>query len=319
MPNEKPQQGIWQKRMALQTKVKTFNVSENSEKKDASNRSAYRYTPGYQIVETLRAEMDPLGLMLIPEFRAQKIETIEYPVYKLIGGSPMSFMKKEVHFVVDADFLWIDTVTGEKAGPFHIVASGANGTDKSCASALALAERYFLLKFFHITTHDEADEPDAHDSDTVPGIPKEVQQPASRGAACAAVPVQPAYQPGQNGSYAPSGYAPQGGMPAYQGGQPRQQGPGQQVNVYTAPPQYIQGAPVPPVSGGGFNENHPLIRQAIEKLMVFDRGTMSHKQVLNECIGLLSSNGINCTDASFIENLSEAAQARRENRSARFV
>lgn len=203
-----------------------------------------------------------------------------------------------------AAFTWIDTDTGETAGPYNIVASGANGTDKSCASALALAERYFLLKFFHFTTHDPDDEPDAHDSDTIPGIPRETAVPAMPAQAAKA-------QPAAGGQYPAYGQG-FGGYPVQQAQQP-----GQQVNVYAAAPTY--NPPAAPQQGWeGFNENNPLIRSAIEKLMNFDANTVSHQQVLNECVGMLSANGILCTDPSFIKKLTEAAQARRENRSTRF-
>ena len=303
--------GIWGKLFQIQRGAKTFAITDDSEKTDArSGKSAYRYTPGWKIVETIRESMDALGLMLIPEVKFEKIELIEYPVYKMIGGSPMSFTKKEMHIAVSAEFTWVDVTTGEKAGPYKIVASGANGTDKSTASALALAERYFLLKFFHISTRDVDEEPDAHDSDSVPGIPKAQQQPATQAQACSSVPV-PSQAPGyagmpQYGGYQQGGrgFAPQASAPAV---------PGQQVNIYPAPPQYIQPGALPQ-GAQGFNDNNPAIRDAIARLANFERGTVSHRTVLNECIGTLSAAGIVCTDPTFVDNLSEAAQALRENR-----
>ena len=310
MPNEKKDQNIWQKLMMLQEKVLTFNVTEDSEKQDPRTRkSAYRFTPGWQITETIRKEMDNLKLMLLPKYDIVKSETIEYPVYKLIGSTPMSFTKKEIHFIVRADFTWKDTETLEEAGPFSIVASGANGTDKSCASAIAQAERYFLLKFFHLTTHESSEDPDAHDSDTIPGLPPALTEPATQHDACNAISAGNIMMPVQGG------YAPQQGYQQPHCGQRmgHQQPASQQVNVFTGPPQYV--GPGIPQSGQGFNENHPVIRQAIEGLMNYDKGTVSHQQKLNECVGFLSAQGIVCTDSSFLYNLTEAAQARRENRS----
>lgn len=317
MPNENKPQNIWQKLMMIQEKVVTFNVSEDSEKVDPKTRkSAYRYTPGWLITETIRKEMDQLKLMLLPKYDIIKSETIEYPVYKLIGSTPMSFTKKEIHFIVRGEFTWKDTETLEEAGPFTVVASGANGTDKSCASALAQAERYFLLKFFHLTTHEGAEEPDAHDSDTIPGLPASVAEPATQRDACNAIPAGQVVMPAQAGyMHQPVYPQPQVRQPMPQMGP--QQPASQQVNVYAAPPQYI-GPGIPQGGGQGFNENHPLIRQAIERLMNFDKGTVSHQQTLNECVGILSANGIICTDNAFLYNLTEAAQARRENRSPNY-
>lgn len=307
---------IWTKLHEIQKKHRTFAPSEDSEKKDSNGKSSYRYTPGWQITESIRQEMDTLGLMLLPDYTFKKIEPIEYPVYKMIGGTPMTFLKKELHVAIDASYTWLDTTTGETAGPFHITASGANGTDKSTASAMALAERYFLLKFFHITTHEPDDEPDAHDSDTIPGIPDSFK------GAPAPFQSQPyqGYQQAPVQSYSP-GAAP---TPAVQGGyasQPQRtlppQGGTQQVNVYTAPPQYLQGGPS--IQSQPFTESNPYIREAVEHLSHFDRGTMTHRQELNRCIGNLSANGIVCTDKNFADNLAEAAQARRENRAPQYV
>ena len=310
--------GIWAKLLQIQKSIKTFALTEDSDKKEPSGKSAYRYTPGWKITEDVRAQMDALNLMLIPDIQFHSIEMVEYPVYKMIGGNPMSFLKKEMHIAIDAKFTWLDVETGEQAGPFGIVASGANGTDKSTASALALAERYFLLKFFHISTHEADDEPDAHDSDYVPGIPKSQQQAVTGSQACAAAPVQqtPGAQPMQGRYPARAPYQPQGQSPAPFVPASQPQG-GAQVNIYPAPPSYGQG----PVAGGAvaFNESNPLINDAINRLANFDRGTVNHSSLLNETIAYLSSQGINCTEPNFITNLAEAAQARRENRQPRYV
>ncbi len=317
--------GIMSKLFQVQQQFKTFAISEDSDKREANGKPTYKYTPGWEITEKFREAFDAIHLMLIPEYRFNKVETIEYPVYKLIGGTPMSFPKREIHVTVDADFTFVDVDSGETKGPFHFVAAGANGTDKSTASAIALAERYFLLKFFHVSTREATDEPDAHDSDYVPGIPKKDQQGATPQNACMAAPVRqgsaprydgtaqpygPRPQPqGYQGGFNQQGYIPQGG------GQPQ---PGQQVNVFTAPPAY---APATPAAGHGipFNENNELISQVVERLMNFDKGTISHSQQLNEAVAYLSANGVICTDPNFITNLTECAQARRENRQPRYV
>lgn len=68
----------------------------------------------------------------------------------------------------------------------------------------------------------------------------------------------------------------------------------------------------------GFDPNNPAIAEAINRLMNFDKGTPTHQQVLNEAIGNLSQAGINCFQGNFIENITEAAQARREGRAPNF-
>ena len=340
--NQAPQ-GIWGKLMEIQRKFRSFAISEDSDKVDAkTGKSAYRYTPGWEIVEKIREEMDRLGLMLTMDSTFKQIDVVDYPVYKFIGNNatPRSFTKKELHVAIEAEFTWVDTATGEKEGPYRGIGAGANGTDKSTASALALAERYFLLKFFHITTHDPKDEPDAHDSDNVPGIDKNLQRAVKDEEACQAVPYGqpvggPVPQP-QPQAF-PGAPAPQGGYPPYGGGfapqrpvqqpygqpampvgsvAPVQQGGGQQVNVFTVPPQYGQGGPAQ--GAYAFNETDPNIRKAVERLMQFQNGTDTHGQILNQCAGELTQMGY-CVDHAFLENLKEAAQARRENRSPRYI
>ena len=308
---------LWQKLMDIQRSVKPFGNTEDSDKLDPkSGKSKYRYTPGWQIVETVKALMDSHGLMLVPDFQFKQLDLIEYPVYLDYRGTPTSFLKKEMHIAIEAQYTWIDTESGEKAGPFRITSSGANGTDKSTASALALAERYFLLKFFHITTRDADEEPDAHDSDNIPGLPKGDLRPSMPRQACNAVPVQQQYAPQGYAPVPQQGYAqptvprtaPQAPAPA----------PAQQVNVFTNPPQYMA-APAVPAARQPFNESNPAMREAIDHLTMFERGTPSHSQALNEEIGKHSAAGVNVCESSFVANLAEAGQARRENRAPRYV
>lgn len=293
---------IWGKLFAIQKAIKTFAVSEESEKRDTKGRATYQYTPGWEIVETIREHMDKAGLMLIPEYKTRDVQPIEYPLYKLVKDKPVTFVKKEIHFVVDAAFTWVDTTTGEKEGPFSIVASGANGTDKSCASALALAERYFLLKFFHITTHEKDDEPDAHDSGTVPGIPSE-SQPMD-------APYQAAPAPVQAPAYCPVVQQPMAGFPQ---AQPPVYGP-----VYQPVPGFAPqgGGMMPPAApaGGAFDPNHPAIVDAVNRLANFQKGTPTHQQQLNEIICNLTAAGFKSFEQSFLENLTECGQAKREGR-----
>lgn len=277
MDNEK--KNIWQKLLEIQKEFKTFAVTEDSAKVNSKGKSEYKYTPGWQIVEKIREKMDSLGLMLLPQITAQDIRMIEHPVYKILSGSITSFIKKEMFITVNVNYTWKDAETGEETGPFSIVASGANGTDKSCATALSYAEKYFLLKFFHITTRETDDEPDAHDSGDIPGIPAE-QQP---------LPGQP-YQPY---AAAPAG-CPLGTAPA--------------AGPASAPAQQAV-APQPQ-----FNPADQNIIEAADKLSHFVFGTPGYQSAMNDVITLLSSKGYSCFAPGFIENLSEMARAKREGR-----
>lgn len=85
----KPPKGIWGKLFQIQKEVRTFDLTADSDKEDPkTKKSAYRYTPGWKITETVRDIMDRLGLMLVPDFSMERSETIEYPVYKMLGENP---------------------------------------------------------------------------------------------------------------------------------------------------------------------------------------------------------------------------------------
>ena len=268
---------IWNKLMDIQRSIITFSVSELSDKIDPNTgKPAYTYTPGWQVVETIRKKMDEMGLMLIPNYRLKECPVIDYPVYKMVGSEVHSFTKKEVHFVVEADFTWIDTETGEQAGPFNIVASGANGTDKSSASALALAERYFFLKFFHITTHDKDDEPDTHDSDNISGLEK----------------LAPASTRGVSGTKGRQGTATQAAPPQKPVAATPYPQPGQPAgrqNGYAAPPAYGPANNVP--RSGQLDFNNPAVVSAVTRLAQFDQKTSSHGEMLNKVVGELCGMG----------------------------
>jgi hypothetical protein len=309
-------QGIWNKLLDIQKAFATFAQSEDSGKKARDGQSEYKYTPGWLIIESLRKKMDALGLMLLPQFSVVDTRLIDYPVYKLINGKPMAFEKKEMYVTVNANFTWLDTDSGETAGPFNVCAAGANGTDKGMVSAISFAERYFLLKFFHITTRENVEEPDAVDSDALPGIPAGSQPMAASG-----------YQAAQAGLYGqnPSGGFPgaaQPQQPPYNQGRgaaqvgnlgipagPAQQFPQQQPFT----PQQGQQTPMPP-AGGPFNPADQVIIDAAAKLANYEKGTPTFQQGLNATISILAAKGYNAYEPGFTQNLAEMAQSIREGK-----
>lgn len=254
---------------------KTFAVTDEAEKKkNGSKESAYKYTPGWKIIESIREKMDELDIMLDTEIVSEKHEMISYPVYKVVENNNIQkFEKKEMYVTLECNFTWVDVDTNETVGPIKMISSGANGIDKSISSAMSLAEKYFLLKYFHITTREKDEEPEAHDSETLPGIPSS-EQPITP-AECAkranppyAMPVQPQAQPQQ--------------MPAQQyPNQTQQQTPDQ---VY---------------------EN------AVRTLMNFDKGTRSHADALNRVMVSLNLAGYNTADPTFATTLVDTAYRRR--------
>lgn len=75
--------------------------------------------------------------------------------------------KSEILSKVMMKFTWIDALTGE-IDENLFGANGQNDFEKGLGSALTYAERYFLLKFFHIPTdEDDIDNQDRRTSEPV--------------------------------------------------------------------------------------------------------------------------------------------------------
>lgn len=111
----------------------------------------YDYVTGGKLLKEIRPIMDREGLLLKQEVLS--VENTRQD-YKTKSGE-----KSEILSLVNMRFTWIDTETGEKDENLFS-ANGQNDWDKGIGSALTYAERYFLLKFFHIATdEDDIDNP----------------------------------------------------------------------------------------------------------------------------------------------------------------
>lgn len=113
----------------------------------------YKYVTGSKVLEYIKPIMNQYGLLLKQEVTSIDNEKIDYLTAKGAG-------KTEVLSKVMMKFTWIDTETGETdVNTFG--ANGFNEFEKGLGSALTYAERYFLLKYFHINTdEDDIDNPD---------------------------------------------------------------------------------------------------------------------------------------------------------------
>lgn len=287
--NNNPQMNLRQKLFEIRKSISTFAQSEPSEKKDNSGKSAYKYTPGWQIVETIKKKMDDLGVMLEPSLQSESHEMISYPVYKEIGGKIIPFEKKEMYVNIVMAYTFVDVDSSQTAGPFLQPAAGANGTDKSIASALSLSERYFLLKYFQFTTRETADEPDAHDSSTIPGrLAQDYPDAQTYGRDSGYMPMP------QNPYYAAEGAVPQQPQPQTQ-------------PFPTQPPQYNAAALQPTVNPG---EN--VYEKAVSALAQYREGTPSHNTTLQIWMNFLNKGGYNTSEPGFVQKLTRHAQAVRE-------
>jgi len=124
---------------------------------------SYKYVTGTKVLDHIKPLMNELGLLLKQE--TISIDNVRQDYHtslnqdkdtKVWSGKP----KSEILTKVMMRFTWIDIDSGEKDENLF-GANGQNDWDKGVGSALTYAERYFLLKYFHIATdEDDIDNPE---------------------------------------------------------------------------------------------------------------------------------------------------------------
>lgn len=169
---------IYQKLLQIQCKV-------NGLGKDSTG-GQYRYVSGAKVLEFIRPMMNELGLLLKQEVLDIDNSRQDYFVNaKKWEACPdgrnvqVEYQKPKAEILskVMMRFTWIDVETGEKDVSLF-GANGQNDWEKGLGSALTYAERYFLLKFFHIPTDE--DDIDNEARKKKPQQSQQPQQPQSR-------------------------------------------------------------------------------------------------------------------------------------------
>ena len=153
---------IYQKLLAIQKEV-------NGLKKD-KKAFGFDYVTGGKLLSFIKPLMNDNGLLLKQEILS--IENVRQD-YSTKNG-----LKEEILSKVMMRFTWIDCDTGAKDESLF-GSNGQNGWDKGVGSALTYAERYFLLKFFHIATdEDDIDNPEirAQEQEIIKQNKKDVEQ-----------------------------------------------------------------------------------------------------------------------------------------------
>lgn len=146
---------IYKKLLKVQKQIKGLSKDKKS--------YSFSYVTGNKLLSFIKPIMDTEGLLLKQEVLSIDNERIDYTTKQ---GS-----KSEILSKVMMRFTWIDTETGEKDENLF-GANGQNDWEKGLGSALTYAERYFLLKFFHIATdEDDIDNPDRQTAPAVTNTP----------------------------------------------------------------------------------------------------------------------------------------------------
>lgn len=129
----------------LYKKIHTIQTKISGLAKDKQGNN-YQFLSGDKLLNVVRPLMDELGLLLKPEIK--EIVNVRQD-YSTKNGE-----KSEMFTSLKINFTWIDVDTGE-CEVCEFAGNGLNGWDKGLGSALTYAERYFLIKFFHIPTDED--------------------------------------------------------------------------------------------------------------------------------------------------------------------
>ena len=141
---EKQKLNLYQKLHRVQSQVIGFG-------KDTQGNN-FKYVSGTKVLDAIKPIMNELGLLLKTEVLSIDNQRNDY-------ATKSNPNKSEILSKVMMKFTWIDVDTGDKDECLW-GANGQNDWDKGVGSAMTYAERYFLLKYFHIATdEDDIDNP----------------------------------------------------------------------------------------------------------------------------------------------------------------
>jgi hypothetical protein len=129
---------IYKKLLEIQKRINGLGKDKKS--------FTYSYVTGDKVLEHIKPLMNEFGLILKQEIISIDNTRQDYTTSK---GE-----KSEILSKVMMELTWIDTETGEK-DVNRFGANGQNDWEKGLGSALTYAERYFLLKYFHIATDED--------------------------------------------------------------------------------------------------------------------------------------------------------------------
>jgi len=131
---------IYSKLLEVQTRI--IGLSKDG----SADQNKYQYVTGNKLLGIVRPIMDDLGLLLLSEIKEATYTRQEY--------NTRNGQKTEMFCAVKMLFTWVDVESGEKL-PIEWASSGMNSFDKSLGSAVTYAERYVIMKQFHIATDED--------------------------------------------------------------------------------------------------------------------------------------------------------------------
>jgi len=111
----------------------------------------YPYVSSSQVLGAIREKMDEAGLILAPEVITARIH------FNAVYDTKQHLTE------LDMRFIWINADDPQDRLECPWYGQGTDHAEKGVGKALTYAEKYFLLKFFHIPTDE--DDPDAFQAD----------------------------------------------------------------------------------------------------------------------------------------------------------
>jgi len=122
-------------------------------KKDTAGNN-HKYVSEDQILNAISGKMDELDLLLEPQILNGTSKS--YPhTYTTVSGK----VRNEIVYSADMSFTWTDASTKETKVIQWTMAGQMGDISQSQGSALTYANRYFLLKYFQVSTSEQ--DPDA--------------------------------------------------------------------------------------------------------------------------------------------------------------
>lgn len=166
---------VYKKMHQVQSAMRSLSANEEGQ----TGGAKYGYVSGAKLLGIIRPLMDKYGLLLTQEVLGITNDPITY--------STRNGEKTEMFTTTHIRFTWIDVEDGSTlVNEFY--ANGMNSWDKGLGSALTYAERYYLMKTFHIAT----------DEDDIDAIVKDEavkEKKQTRKQTPAPAPAQPQYNP----------------------------------------------------------------------------------------------------------------------------
>lgn len=116
-----------------------------------SGDGQYAYVSSSQVLGAIREKMDEEGLLL-------EVQVVGHALHI---DAAYSHLEKKQHFTeVTLEMTWVNVDEPKERETFQWYGQGIDSGEKGVGKALTYAEKYFMLKFFHVPT--DADDPDAH-------------------------------------------------------------------------------------------------------------------------------------------------------------